>query len=407
MKRTKRKTILLVLAWTLLLGLLTYFSQYLVFSDAGHLGPAEVQAALLSQEHLTGLLPLLYILGITAVGITVSSLLLRLTFFLRERKTPGIKARAYRGSRNRGYGISLFMTLRYLILISFSFLMIFGGYLFGKKVEWIGIPLLSCPWNRSQPLEASCYFLSHPGKLLELPLLEIILFILTTLGFTALLGRAICGFLCPMGLVQDAMDKLRRRARIGGISPNLRLTNKLALIRWALVILFLGIGFVGGDFCTFCPAISVSPLLAGMSTSLYVSGFVMILVLMGSFFKRRLWCNVCPLGYLMGQFHKISLFRIRKDTTACTECGACYEACPMGIQSIYTEREKIDVTEATCILCGECVRRCPEDGALHLDIGKLPIYQASRMRLLAETYGVASKGKSTKRRPQKERKKHD
>lgn len=111
-----------------------------------------------------------------------------------------------------------------------------------------------------------------------------------------------------------------------------------------MILLFFGIGFMGGNFCNFCPAITVSPILVGIGVSLYVSGFLMILILIGGFFKRKLFCNICPFGYLVGLFHKISPFRIKKDCTACTECGACYEACSMGIKMIYTEREKADVS---------------------------------------------------------------
>lgn len=75
----------------------------------------------------------------------------------------------------------------------------------------------------------------------------------------------------------------------------------------------------------------------------------MVIVLVSGFFKRRCFCNVCPLGFILGLTHRISLFKLKKNAVACTECGACYEGCPMGIKSIFTEREgkdirKIDVT---------------------------------------------------------------
>ena len=74
---------------------------------------------------------------------------------------------------------------------------------------------------------------------------------------------------------------------------------------------------------------------------------------------------------------------------ACTECGACYEACPMGIKSIFTAREgknerAIDVTTTDCIFCGECVRKCPEDGALYMTLAGVRLYNASRMAFLRE-----------------------
>ena len=382
--KKKKKTFLSVLLWTLALGLGIRLAKGLPFYLSGREGPAETAAALLSPEYVRGLFPLFAILTLACAGVILSILFLR----AHLHKPSFHPARTDRGKRKAGTkALSRFMALRWIILTAFSFLMIFSGTLFGLKLGSLGLPVLSCPWNRGQLMEASCYYLSHPEKLLELPLGEIAVFLASTLGFALLLGRVLCGFLCPMGLIQDGLDLLRRKARIEGIAPNEHLTQRLVPVRWALVLLFLGVCFVGGDFCTFCPAISVSPFLAGMGASLYLSGFVCILVLIGSFFKRRLWCQVCPLGYLVGLLHKASLFKIEKDGTACTECGACYEACPMGIRTIYTEREKPDVTDATCIFCGECIRRCPEDNALQLTLASHPLYRASRLRLMRETYG--------------------
>ena len=95
------------------------------------------------------------------------------------------------------------------------------------------------------------------------------------------------------------------------------------------------------------------------------------------------------LGYLLGLPHRVSLARLKKDAVACTECGACYEACPMGIRSVFTLREgknerAIDVTTADCIFCGECIRRCPEDGALFMSLAGIRVYQASRMQFMKD-----------------------
>lgn len=116
----------------------------------------------------------------------------------------------------------------------------------------------------------------------------------------------------------------------------------------------------------------------------------MVIVLVSGFFKRRCFCNICPLGFILGLTHKISLFRLKKDAIACTECGACYEACPMGIKSVFTVREgkgdlrKIDVTTSDCIMCGECVRRCPENKALSITFAGRKVYTADRMKFMKQ-----------------------
>lgn len=339
---------------------------------------------LMSIDYLKTLVPLLIIIALSAIGIVLCVWLRKLMIKTDKRYSRFANIRT---SRTKGKSPkqkpAVFMIVRWLVMIAFSFIMIWGGLIFGLRMSSISIPILSCPWNTEQMTESSCYYLSHLNELFELPIKSILIFMASTIGFTLLLGRAICGFLCPMGLIQDIMDKIRQRKKIAGIAMNEKMYGALTPVKWCMVLIFVGLCFAGGNFCNFCPAVAVSPILAGISTSLYVSGFLMILVLMGGFFKRRLFCTVCPLGYLMGLLHKISLFRIKKDCQACTECGACYEACPMGIKMIYTERGKADVTDANCIMCGECVKCCPENNALSMTFAGAKIYTSSREKIMS------------------------
>ena len=379
-----RKRILLTTLVGVGLALLAYYAWEFPFYEFETNSFDTSLAKLFSVEYLKTLAPLFIILALSAAGIALCVWLRNL--LARTDKNYRRFASVHMGKTTGRLPIqkrSLFMTVRWLIMIVFAFLMIFGGLVFGLRMASISIPVLSCPWNTEQMAESSCYYLSHLNELVELPIKDILIFAGSTLGSTILLGRVVCGFLCPMGLVQDIMDRIRQKTRIEGVPMNERLYGALTPIKWVMVLLFLGLTFLGGNFCNFCPAVAVSPILAGMSTSLYVSGFLMVFVLIGGFFKRRLWCSVCPLGYLVGLLHKISLFRIKKDCTACTECGACYEACPMGVKMIYTEREKTDVTDANCIMCGECVRKCPEDNALSMTFAGLRLYTASRKRVMS------------------------
>jgi len=341
-----------------------------------------------SLQHLVRLLPLLLIILLSA-GIIC--LLIR----LRRRFDPLEGARAKRQQAcagiNRpgkvhiiGQKRSGFMTIRWTCMILFSVIVMFGGILTGFTIAGIDLPVLACATNRDQLIESSCYFLAHIPRLLEeYSLSGVILFFVSTIGFALLLGRTICGFLCPMGLIQDTMHLIRQKTREKAFPMNEKRYRLLAPVRWLMILLLFGLTFAGAEFCSFCPALATSPILAGMKVSLYLSGFMMILVLAGSFFKRRFWCNICPLGYLIGLAHRVSPFRVKKDTVACTECGACYEACPMGVKMIYTEREHTDVTDINCIMCGECVRKCPEDGALALAFAGKKFYTASRTQVMS------------------------
>ena len=338
-----------------------------------------------SSRHLYRMIPL-------GIILAASVLMIILILALRRRHCPhktDAEKRMAESTKNRRTQrirshISAFQALRWVLMITFSLLVIFGGILTGLKIRGIDIPVLACPTNLDQMMESSCYYLSHlPVLFEELTPAGIILFFASTIGFALLFGRAICGFLCPMGLIQDVMHLIRQKTKKKGIRIDEAGYAKFVPVRWMMIILMFTLVFAGGEFCALCPALATSPVMAGMQVSLCLSGFMMIFVLVGSFFKRRIWCNICPLGYLIGLAHRISPFRIKKDTQACTECGACYEACPMGIKIIYTERQKRDVTDISCIMCGECVRCCPEDHALAVTFAGKKLYEASRRRIMS------------------------
>ncbi len=290
-----------------------------------------------------------------------------------------------------------FELVRWLVMgLSFAGL-IWGGRLLGTSFSQLQLPILACPFNEEQLTGASCFLFGHLDMLAEEGVSGVLWFVGSFAGSVLLFGRLLCGFVCPLGFLQDVSYELRQALHTEGVAMTERLYAVLRFIKWIMLLLFLGLGLIGGSFCDICPAITVSPALAGFKTSVYFSGFMMVLVLVSGFFKRRCFCSICPMGYLLGLPHKTSLVKLKKDAVACTECGACYEACPMGIKSVFTLREgknerAIDVTTADCILCGECIRRCPEDRALRMTFAGLPIYTASREQFMKDYAGVKKEG---------------
>ncbi|MGD9475293.1 MAG: 4Fe-4S binding protein [Eubacteriaceae bacterium] len=360
---------------------------------------------LLTSRYISALSPFFLILTLSVLGI-ILCLILRRRILLKDP----IMSRFLAGNRKVGTNGLLksqnrfgFMNIRWLIMISSFFLLVFGGKLLGTWYQNLEIPIFSCPINQDQLIGSSCYTLSHLNTLFDMTWTEILIFVGSFLASLIILGRVICGFLCPMGLIQDIYDWIRRKLKIQGLFFDEKIYQRITPIKWGMLLIFLVLCFVGGNFCDICPAITLSPAFAGFKLSLYLSGFMMVFVLITGFFKRRFFCTICPLGYLMGLFHKISLFKLKKDCQACTECGACYEACPMGIKSIYTERKKKDVTSSDCIMCGACVDKCPENNALYMTFCGIPFYRASRKTFMS---GYQKNERKLKRQIKK-RNKHD
>lgn len=223
-----------------------------------------------------------------------------------------------------------------------------------------------------------CYYLSHLPALFgrfgadfpERNMAYGVMFLVTTLFCFIFFGRILCGFLCPAGLLQDLMDKLRQALHIRPIVVTDRLNRLLQPIKWVWILLFLGFAFAGGDFCDICPLKGFTTAQGGYWTNLYLGGFFAVVILAGSFFIRRFWCIICP----------------------------------MRIKSIYTERDKetssgypfmhkrkcgnkVNVQTVDCMMCGECIHKCPEDHALSMTFCGKAVYKSSRRTFMSKFSG--------------------
>lgn len=194
--------------------------------------------------------------------------------------------------------------------------------------------------------------------------------------FGAALGRFVCGFLCPFGLVQDLLFKVpfvRKFRRLPG-ETGLRWLRYAFLGVFALLLPMFAADFAGlGEpwFCKWiCPVGTLEggiPLVLLNSAMRGAAGFifrwklvVLAVTLLSSLAVWRPFCRyVCPLGALYGAFNGISLYRLRIDAAKCTECGACRKACRMDIP-VWRKPNGAD-----CVRCGDCASACPH-GAIRL-----------------------------------------
>jgi len=196
--------------------------------------------------------------------------------------------------------------------------------------------------------------------------------------FGLTLGRVICGWLCPVGLLQELLHRLP--------TPKIkksRVTRALSGLKYVLLAVFVvllplvyALRHVPlPAFCKYiCPAGTLEGavgLLAhpenaeyfGMLGLLFTHKFVlMALIFAASVFIYRAFCRfICPLGAIYGLFARVALLGVRVEQSACTSCGACLAVCPMDIRR---------VGDHECIHCGACIPACPER-AISLRAGKI------------------------------------
>lgn len=185
-----------------------------------------------------------------------------------------------------------------------------------------------------------------------------------------LLGRFICGFLCPFGWLQELLHKI----------PGKKLSTKklkpLTYLKYAILLLAVvllpaivvnDLGMGDPFFCKYiCPqgvlegAIPLAAVNEGIRSALGPlfnrKLIILIVVVVLSVLFYRPFCKwICPLGAFYALMNKVSLLGIKVDEHKCVSCGKCARVCKMDV----------DVTKSPnhteCIRCGKCITACPTD----------------------------------------------
>jgi len=195
----------------------------------------------------------------------------------------------------------------------------------------------------------------HPSNLVVLA---------ATLATALLMGRAFCGWICPLGAVQEWLARLAHKVT-GGRKAWLPLKLPPALDRPLRTLKYIVLGWVLWSSVSavvpslepFCPYKT----LFHFELASALSWSVLIIMIVGSLLVERFWCKyLCPMGALLSVFNKISPLRVH-TATACVECGRCGTTCGMGIQ----ERPE-NIRSLECIRCLVCLDACQRPEAIEL-----------------------------------------
>ena len=201
---------------------------------------------------------------------------------------------------------------------------------------------------------------------------KFILYPLLILGLVGVVsGRAVCGWACPIGLLQRVTGRVARKIKdkipfikkIGEnkIETKLRYTKYLVLISLVIITPIL-VGFMFTDICPvgfLVGTIPISLLVPGgyiPSAYFYLAAVIFVLFIILIFTVERGWCRYfCPVGAILAPFNKISLLHVTVDKDKCIHCNVCIDNCPMGIDVPNMNRDP------ECILCGKCIEVCPKN----------------------------------------------
>lgn len=205
-----------------------------------------------------------------------------------------------------------------------------------------------------------------------------VLGILLLYGIT--LGRTICGFLCPVGLLQELLHKIPSFK-----VKKSRVTRVLSYLKYVILGIFVILvpfwyalqSYPVPAFCKYiCPAGTFGGALGLLSNPansdkfsmlgiLFTRKFVILVAIaLACVFIYRAFCRfICPLGAIYGLFAKIAVVGVKVEAPKCTDCGRCTAQCPMDIRH---------VGDHECIHCGRCIDVCPTQ-AISLKAGKITL----------------------------------
>ena len=198
-------------------------------------------------------------------------------------------------------------------------------------------------------------------------------FVLMWIGFALaiVLGPVFCGWVCPMGSVQEWFGKIGKKIfkkRYNRFIPH-KYDRYLRYLRYLVLawIVYMTAASATLVFSDWDPYYALFHLWSG---EVALSGVLVLVAVLGlSLFVERPFCKyACPYGAVLGVFNLFRIFKIKRNTRSCINCKACDKACPMNIPV----SEKGVVRDHQCISCMICTseQRCPVDNTVEMMVGK-------------------------------------
>lgn len=303
------------------------------------------------------------------------------------------------------------------------------GHYAAEKIS-SSLPALSCAYDQADGAYCVLIPLQHQmhhrvGELIQ-QTGEFALTMLLPLAFTLLafyvfyffLGKAFCGWVCPLGTLQERLHRLGRLLRRPFRHLSEDAVRRVRPLKWVLLLaLVLGLPLAAGlgvtphatgdAFCQVCPSRLATTLLTGdgeqaairtggvldfalgaLANTLF--GFVVI----ASLGARQPFCRICPLLAVNAAFQRLSPMRlVKRPHDKCEKCGICTKACPMDVPEIWHESGAKAFSE-DCTLCGRCAEYCPDDDVIQLKFGPVRLFGSSRAYYKARVKAESPQGET-------------
>ena len=203
---------------------------------------------------------------------------------------------------------------------------------------------------------------------------------------TLIFGRIYCSVICPLGVFQDIVAWLGKKAKKNRYSYS----KPKQVLRIAILIIFIAAMIAGVAVipALLAPYSSYGRMVTMLLQPLYllannglasiaehmdsyafysvdvwmkslppfiIAIATLILVCILAWRNGRTYCNtICPVGTVLGFIARYARLKIVIDETACKDCGKCSKNCKAAC--IDYKNHKVDYTR--CVACGDCLQNC-------------------------------------------------
>ena len=201
---------------------------------------------------------------------------------------------------------------------------------------------------------------------------------------TLIFGRIYCSVICPLGILQDVLARLRRKKNKYSYSKEVR------WLRYPMLVLGVGCWVLGvgsvvqllAPYSAFgrIATMVLQPLwmlgnnvlgfLAERADSyafytvdvwmkslpvLIIALATLILLAVLAWRGGRTYCNtICPVGTVLSFLARFSWLKIRFDEEKCRNCSMCSKNCKAACIDYKTH----SVDYSRCVVCGNCIESC-------------------------------------------------
>ncbi|MBQ7195574.1 MAG: 4Fe-4S dicluster domain-containing protein [Bacteroidales bacterium] len=176
---------------------------------------------------------------------------------------------------------------------------------------------------------------------------------------TLISGRLYCSVICPLGVFQDLIYRLRKTVNK---KRHQHFRKESKILRYVIWLAFVACLIAGVQvvIALLAPYSAYGRMVASIVhphgwvvPAIAAATLILLVVLVWT--GGRTWCNsICPVGTTLSFFSRFALLRPSIDKDACKKCGKCERECRASCIDVASG----NIDYSRCVDCFDCIDSC-------------------------------------------------